>query len=222
MSDNTGTGEGLIAFLTYTADKGLMNAGTAKAYRAAVREVLGAVEDDWASVDVTTIDVDDVLRRFEVKSGMKYTPGSLKTYRSRFRNALVIYSEYMENPSSWRPARSGPTPTRDRAPTASVMRESARGRAHQDTIARVVAEQLSYGRDDARPTGTDGGRPAAMQTYPFPLRRDDEVIFVALTLPADLTLKEVERISAHLRTLAIPEPLAISARPKPDENQGDN
>jgi hypothetical protein len=220
MSDHTGTGEGLIAFLDYTADKGLMNAGTAKAYRAAVREVLGAVEEDWFSADVTTIDVDDVLRRFEVKSGMKYTPKSLTTYKSRFRNALTIYAEFRQNPSGWRPARS--VPTRERAPTTSVARESARGRAYQDTIARVVAEQHSYGRDDARPTETDGGRPTAMQTYPFPLRRDDGVIFVTLTLPADLTLKEVERISAHLRTLAIPEPLAISARPKPDESQGDN
>jgi hypothetical protein len=217
MADDTGTGEGLIAFLTYVADKGLMNAGTAKAYRAAVREVLGAVEEDWSSADVTTIDVDDVLRRFEVKSGMRYTPGSLKTYRSRFRNALTLYSEFRQNPSGWRPTRS--VPTRERVPTISVARES---RARQDQIARVVAEQYSVGRDLPQPAEIDGSRPHAMQAYPFPLRREGGVvIFVTLTLPTDLTMKEVDRIAAHMRTLAIPEPLAISAR-QSDTNQGDN
>ncbi|SRR6266545_2855974 len=211
MSDHSGTGEGLIAFLTYTAEKGLMNAGTAKAYRAAVREVLGAVEDDWSSADVTTIDVDDVLRRFEVKSGMKYTPKSLQTYRSRFRNALKIYAEYLQNPSGWRPARS--VSTREREPTVSFVRPS---RARQDQIARVVAEQYNVGRDVTQPTETDGPLPA-MQAYPFPLRRGGGVVFVTLTLPTDLTMKEVERIAAHMRTLAIPEPLAISARPNSDE-----
>jgi hypothetical protein len=170
------------------------------------------VEDDWSSADVTTIDVDDVLRRFEVKSGMKYTPKSLRTYKSRFRNALTIYAEFRQNPSGWRPAKS--VPTRERAPTVSFVRPS---RARQDQIARVVAGQYSVGRDVAQPTETDGGRPPGMQVYPFPLRRADGVVFVTLTLPTDLTMKEVERIAAHMRTLAIPEPPAITARPNSDE-----
>ena len=208
--DNSGRGAGLIEFLEYVDEKGLMNASTAKAYRAAVREVLSAVEgDEWPSFDLREADVDDLFQRFQVKAGFRYTPRSLTTYRSRFRSAVSMYLDYIGDPGGWRPPRvvsarvaaPGPSPRRTRpADTPDPVPTDATIKVHSIGPA---------------PSGADN-----LVSFPFPIRRETGVVMATLTLPADLTMKEVERICAHLRTLAVPEQLALP-RPSGSDSQPD-
>src|SRR5438105_14139014 len=96
------TGKGLIEFLSFASEKGMVNGNTAGALRAACREVLAAVEPDgWEAVDLRTIDAEDFATRFERLRAGKLKPESLLVYKSRFRNALAMYMQYLESPSSW-------------------------------------------------------------------------------------------------------------------------
>ena len=205
VDETAGRGGGLLEFLGYVDDKGLMNPSTAKAYRAAAREVLSAVEgDEWPSFDLREADVDDMLQRFQVKAGMKYTPRSLSTYKSRFRSAVSMYLDYMKDPGAWRPTR----PQLSRTSPSDVSPRRAR---RADTAARVTeGAGINY-------TAVAAPASSEMQSYPFPLQREGGVVFATLTLPTDLTTKEAERLSAHLKTLAIPEQLALPRPPQPDD-----
>jgi hypothetical protein len=217
VDDSAGRGAGLLDFLGYVDEKGLMNRSTAKAYRAAAREVLSAVEgEDWPSFDLQKADVEDLLHRFQIKEGMRYTPRSLSTYKSRFRNAVSMYLAYIEDPGGWRPPRPQParvSPPRIYMPEVAPSVLSPRRPRRQDTRAAVPPD-ATINVDSFAPAlgGSDD-----MVSFPFPIRRESGVVLATLILPKDLTMKEVERIAAHMRTLAIPESLAISARPKSDE-----
>jgi hypothetical protein len=216
VDDNTGRGAGLIEFLEYVDEKGLMNASTAKAYRAAVREVLGAVEgDDWPSFDLRTADVDDLFQRFQVKAGFRYTPRSLSTYKSRFRTAVSMYLAYIEDPGGWRPPR--PQPARVSPPriymaevAPSVL--SPRRPRRRDTRAAVPSDAtINVDSFAPAPGGSDD-----MVSFPFPIRREGGVVMATLVLPKDLTSREADRIAAHLKTIAIPEQPALPRPPRPD------
>jgi hypothetical protein len=222
VDDTTGRGAGLIEFLEYVDEKGLMNPSTAKAYRAAAREVLSAVEgDEWPSFDLREADVEDLVHRFQVKAGMRYTPRSLTTYKSRFRSAVSMYLAYMEDPGGWRPPR--PQPSRVAPPRIAEARIaeariapsvlSPRRPRRQDTRAAVPTDATVNVDSFASAHGGSDD----MVSYPFPLRREGGVVLVTLTLPTDLTAKEAERISAHLKTIAIPEQLALP-RPSGSDN----
>jgi hypothetical protein len=140
------TGAELIRFLDYVGDKGLMHPVTAKAYKFTSREILGTVEGEtWESVDLRTLDVDDVLARFATKAGMRYTPKSLQSYKSRFRKALALYIEYLEDPGGWRPAR----------PQARPSTTSGRGRRATSPASGIMPAPLPSGITSA-PSGPGG------------------------------------------------------------------
>lgn len=210
IDDTTGRGAGLIEFLEYVDEKGMMNPSTAKAYRAAVREVLSAVEgEEWPIFDIRSAEVDDLLQRFQVKASFRYTPRSLSTYKSRFRSAVSMYLAYMEDPGGWRP------PPRSQSLGVTATVRSPRRTRPTDTPEPVPTDATikvdSFG---PAPGGSDD-----MVSFPFPIRREGGVVMVTLTLPKDLTMKEAERIFAHLKTLAIPDQLAL---PRPSGSEDTN
>ena len=75
---------------------------------------MSATYQDWESVDPATLDVEDVLRRWEMLRKNNFKAGSLNAYKSRFRKAIEDYSKWYENPSGWRPEIK----TRNRTPKA--------------------------------------------------------------------------------------------------------
>jgi len=177
------TGKGLIEFLTFAAEKGLLPANTAGAYRAACREVLAAVEPDgWEDVNVRTVDTDDYASRFERLRMGKLKPESLLTYKSRFRNSVQMYIKYLESPSTWRYTAERPSSGRKKPGSAAV-----------DV-------------DDAPPV--EGRVRAGSIEYPFPLRPG---LVVKLHLPSDLTRPEAKRLAAFIDALSVDSTLALPA-----------
>jgi len=191
----TGTGAGLMAFLDYTIARGLMNSNTANSYRAAVKEVLSAAEgDDWESVSVNDLDIEDTGRRFGTLRAMKFKPDSLATYRSRFKSAVSMYKEWQNDPEAWR------APTRERS---SRMPRETRSKSLAETpTATVIPMASSPGPASSR----------SMITYPFPLR---DGVLASVMLPPDLTKKEAKRLAGFIESLAIEEtPALMPGRPE--------
>src|SRR4051794_2009885 len=83
-SAHAGTGAGLDAFLIRIGERGEMNRTTARAYQGAVKRIL-SLEPDPANVDIKSLDVENLIDRFETLNRLEYTEQSLRTYRSRFR-----------------------------------------------------------------------------------------------------------------------------------------
>lgn len=181
----SGTGEGLVEFLTWAGNKGNLNKNTAGAFRAAAREVLGvdADEGDLSKIDIRTLDVDDLARRFANLRAGKYASGSLETYQSRFRRSVGMYKQFLENPAAWRP---------DKRERGDIGRKPA-GRS---TAIRKDTTEMG-------PTRTSTN----FVVYPFPVRQG---VLASLSLPADLTRAEAKRLGDFLQTLAVEETRLLS------------
>lgn len=173
------TGKALVDFWEYAGKKGLVNRNTATAKRIACSKVLG-VMDDWESLDVSVLNVEDVFRRFTNKRGKDFKPDSLGTYKSRFTQALTDFLGYSENPESWKPA------SQERAPRAPKEKAAA---------SRNGSNSNGSPEQHADPLPTRVG----LVEYPFPLR---EGRFAYLRLPVDLKMADVRRLTAYLNTLA--------------------
>lgn len=184
------TGQGLIAFWPWAAKKGLVKEATAGARRSAVSEVLDALGEKPESVDIRKLDVEDALRRFENLKSPKYTPGSLATYKSRFRKAVDDYLAYVDNPSGWRPGiktRVGATHGSGKPSPRSVG-----GPSNQADSSASAAHHS--------PSNLSSG-PRLIE-YPFPVR---EGVVALIRLPMDLRLSEAKRLGAWLAALAMPD-----------------
>jgi hypothetical protein len=197
-----GTGAGLVAFLDYTGDKGLLTKSNAKTIKVGVREVLEQAEGpDWETKDVRTLDVEDAVSRFETKRAVAYTPKSLAAYGQRFRTAMNMYRGFLADPGGWRPSRQ---------PRSTSTRRQKNGDRPQ--------AKVTLAANAPSPPADEGSDRPEMMTYPFPLRRDGGVVFARLILPHDLTPAEAKRIGDHINTLAIdvPESPKPSSDPDPE------
>lgn len=189
------TGAGLIRFLDFAIEKGYLKSSTGQSMKSACREVLSAAEgDDWESVDLVGLDVDDVSRRFETLRAMKFSSGSLSTYKSRFQKSLAMFEDFRANPSSWRP----------------TVKQRTRSKA-------AAASGTPAGPGSAAPPPqVHSAHPStSVITYPFPLR---DGVLVSLQLPADLSKREARRLGAFIDSLALEETPALPAAPESSPN----
>ena len=194
MNENTisaGTGQGLVDFLTYVTEKGLLNKNTAGAMRAAARELLSVEAEDLASIDVRQLDVDQLAHRFANLRAQKFAPQSLETYQSRFRKAVEMYLRFLDNPAGWRPEiRTRQTPSQER-----MKGQPSNG----DTLGSTLPPPASSG----------------MIQYPFPIR---DGVIASLTLPTNLRKAEAKRLASFLESLAVDEPRELpSGSPEAQE-----
>lgn len=178
MSSSRTSGEAFVDHWVYARDKGLMNMSTARAMEASCRRVLETL-DNWQNVDVTTLDVDDLVRRFNNLNATNFKPRSLKDYERRFRRAVSSYKDFLDNPSGWKYATRAP---RRRA---SPPRDEQDNPAHKSTDV------------DTPPTPS---HESASHTYPYPFR---EGYLAKLEIPLDAKAAEMERLIAWARTLAV-------------------
>ncbi len=165
----------LLGFLDYSKSKGLLKPASAEARKAAVNQVLGILSDDEAQ-DVSKIDIDQVLDRFQNLHGKRYTPDSLRTYRARVRNSIADFLRYQQNPMDYQPRT-----------TVSIKRM---------TSTKPPARQLliEAKRDDpVSPLRVVSSAHMSTATLPIPLRPDLTVLIHGL--PFDLTVSEATKIA---------------------------
>ncbi|MDQ2861517.1 MAG: hypothetical protein M3T55_12510 [Pseudomonadota bacterium] len=180
--DGNRSREALGQFLEWAGDKGLMARATAQARQAAAAKLLGILEPAEAN-DVTGVDVDDVVSRFNHLHGKKYTRGSLNTYRSRLRSSLDDFRSYLNNPLAFRPSiqrRERPKAKGDGESTPSSRSPSSEQRPETT-------------RPNLLPVAAGNIMPIAI--------RSDLTIFVQ-GLPFDLTETEARKIAAVVMAMA--------------------
>ena len=170
----------LLEFLDYLADKGLMAGATVAARKAAVGKVLGILPEEEAD-DVTNLNLDQVMARFNNLEGRGYTPGSLTTYLSRTKSAVEDFRAYLENPLAFRPS----VQTRDRRKSETKRNGSAPVNTDQASSEKHVVKA-----------------PLSSTILPIPIR-PDMTVFVQ-GLPYDLTEAEANKIANVIRAMATP------------------
>lgn len=170
--------QSLLEFLDYLADKGLMAKSTVASRKAAVGKVLGILPDEEAH-DVTKLNLNEVMARFQNLEGKSYTPGSLTTYLSRVKSAVDDFRTYLENPLGFKPSvqkreKRKPDNQRERPPP------------HTD-------QQHGVERQAAK-------APLSSSILPIPIRPDITVFIQGL--PYDLTEAEASKIANVVRAMA--------------------
>ena len=173
--------ESLLDFLNYLADKGLMAKSTANARRVAASKVLKILSDDEAQ-DVTALDLDDVMSRFQNLEGRGYKPGSLAAYRGRIRSAISDFENYIKNPLGYKP----------------TVRRRGISKSEPSAQEERKHSQKSSSYANATPTS----QPMSNSIVPIPIRRDITVYVQGL--PFDLNEAEAERIANVIRAMATP------------------
>lgn len=186
------TAADVAAHCGWLAGKGYMNKSTATAQRIAVSKIFSTVEgDDWESVDVRQVDMEDVLARFEqlARASRELSPDSIPTYQSRGRKAVEAYLAYQKD--------------------GTIVRSQRRSRS-----ASSEANGNGNGKEKPSRTEVQVQAPAldppvdALVAYPFPLRKG---ILAQLHLPTDLRKKEAERIARYVMSLVVDEQEELAA-----------
>jgi hypothetical protein len=200
VSANDNTGQGLVEFCEYAASKGLLNRETAGSLRTASARILG-IDEGWESTDLTKLDVEALLQRFETLHKGDFTPQSLAVYKSRFRKALNLYQTYLSNPSGFRPQ----------------VRPSRKPSERKDAPERKEPPENKPKAPDSGPPAPPppGNSPPVVNVvdYPFPLRQG---VIVHLMLPPDLRRAEAKRLGAFIDALAMDDALP-RALPAPEK-----
>jgi hypothetical protein len=188
-------GRGLVDFWTYVIERGLMPANTAGALRGASKEVLSAVESEgWETLELRQIDVEDFNERFARLQASKFKPETLQVYKSRFKNAVSMYTDFLENPSGWRYKAKKPYKGRSRPA------EATRSENHKPPV------------DPAGQDSKDNYElpPVLTIDHQYPLRPN---LIIKVQLPVDLTKSEASKLSAFVTSL-VQEPMsALTPRP---------
>lgn len=178
----------LIEHWAWAGQKGLMNASTARALATACRGVL-EVQENWQSLDVSTLDLEESFNIFKNLRAKDFTPDSLRTYESRFRRAVMSYRRYLNEPSTWR------FETRITAGNRS---------SHSDRPRRIQRKRFpdldGAAKEEHSNIAADGAASVnELQEYLYPIRAD---VLARLSIPRDANTTELNRLVAWVRTLA--------------------
>lgn len=178
----------LLEFLDYLAAKGLMAKATVAARKAAATQMLGILEQDEAA-DVTILDLDQVVHRFQNLHGKKYTPQSLTTYKSRVKAAIDDFGAYSANPLAFRPSVQS--------------RERSKPKNGKQPSASKAPEVPEPPKAEASPRPVHSAV-ASSNILPIPLRADLTVFIQGL--PFDLSPQEARKISNVVLAMAPHDP----------------
>jgi hypothetical protein len=175
MSQNTSRDE-LLQFLEYLGAKGLVAPPTATARRIAASRVLSVLSDEEAE-NVFAVDLDHLMSRFENLNRGKFTPDSLRTYRSRLKTALDDFRGYNSDPVSFRP--SGRTSGKNKQIETSKPRR-------KDSYVEI-----------ATPSASSSSTPAINMpnTNQLPIALRQDVVVRVFGLPFDLSKAEAQKIA---------------------------
>ena len=180
MTDHRRSKQALNEFIAYLGDKGLMAPNTVNSRKAALK-VLDVLEPSEAE-DVTAINVNDVVLRFENRNRNVYDPGSLQAYKARLKATLNDFRAYLENPLGFRPKTRPKLATK---PKSEAVRP--------DKIDRPTEA----------PRHTETVSPPGMDILPIPIRPNLTVRIY--NLPYDLTPAEAGKIAAVVQAMAMRE-----------------
>jgi hypothetical protein len=176
--------DGLIEFLDWTAEKGMMAKNTVNGRKAAVSGVLGVLDPEEKG-DITVIDLDSVMSRFINLQGKKYNTSSLNVYKSRTNAAINDFRQYLSDPLAFKP----------------LANKSEKNPANKPP----KSQKSGTGKPNAEATHNAGLASTAHQASAnvFPIQIRENVVIRIHGLPFDLTKAEAERIANVVNAMAV-------------------
>jgi hypothetical protein len=182
---NSRTVAGLLAYCEWLTAKGYATSAQVNPWRTATQKVFETVEGEgWESLDLTTIDLDEYLARFQTLAGAQYKAESITAYKRRIRNAMDAHEHYLAN---------GRPPTFRQGARRAKAEE--RGSVETDQDGSVVPLESKTQPQSKVGGGSSSG---GMIDFPWPLKGGRMAL---LRIPARLHSDDVNRMSAFLRTL---------------------
>jgi site-specific recombinase XerD len=173
--------EALLAFIDYASEKGLTNKNTAASRKVSVSAMLGILDEQEAR-DLRNLDVEQLVKRFHNLYPTKYSPESLRVYRSRLNSTLEEFLRYRDSPMSF---KSG-------AP-AKVSKSAVR-----KLPKKVVTSNLPAVMPVPIPDVSSSSR----TTINVPVPLQGSCVVTIHGLPVDLTEQEAKRIANVVMALA--------------------
>jgi len=188
---NSKTPAGTLAYCEYLMSKGYATSAQVNPWRTAIQKVFETVEGEgWESLDLTSMNLDEYLSRFQTLAGAQYKAESITAYKRRIRNALDAHEHYLS---------TGRPPT---------FRQGGKRRPPEEVGggSQVVSIDAKANPAGAPPAASRGG--SSMTEFPYPL---GDGRMVTLKLPSRLKSDDVTRLCAFIRTLQddSPEPRQI-------------
>lgn len=178
---NKKTVGGLLAYCDWLSDKGYQSASATKAWKTATTKVFEAVDgEEYESVSLEGLDLDDHIDRFRTLAGAQYKAESITVYRKRVLNAIEAHQHYLEHgkPPTFRKAaprkKTGSAESPEKKPTTTPEQK-------QDSkVVPIKPLQDDYFELD------------------YPLTADRSVY---MRLPKQMTQREIDRLCAVIKTL---------------------
>jgi hypothetical protein len=181
--------EALLEFLDYLAAKGLANKNTTASRKTSVVNMLSILDDDEAR-DIRDLDMDDVTARFTNIHAKKYSPDSLRVYKSRVATALDDFVRFKENPAAFRMA--GSVKAHSKPSDAKALKRGAP--AERSLVAS--AKQITFGNIDGLATSP------TKNTINVPISLRGSCVVTINGLPMDLTDSEARKIANVVMAMA--------------------
>ena len=175
--------DGLLGFLDWTAEKGLMAKNTVGGRKAAVSAVLGVLAPE-EKADVTEVDLDSAMARFVNLQGKKYNTSSLNVYKSRTNAAINDFRQWLTDPLAFKPHL-----------TKSEKKGSSKAARPQKPVPSKVPV-------DEHQSAGFGGHQTTANVFPIPIR--ENVVVRIYNLPFDLSAPEAEKIANVVKAMAMP------------------
>lgn len=153
-----GSGSGLLLYLDKLMLDKAIDMSTGRAYRSAVRRVLGPSTEKLDKVDVRRLDLEDAWRSFRAgDSATKVGPASLPSYRTRLRKSVAMYRTWLDDGAGPQVAESGNQLIDYPFPVRAGVRATLRlpERLSSEEAARLAAfvSALAVQGDGAAPDG---------------------------------------------------------------------
>ena len=178
-----------LEFLDWMGAKGLVPQNTAHARKAVANKVLAALEEDERQ-DVTALDIEHVMLRFSNKFGRRYTPGSMRTYRSRFESSLADFRAYIADPVGFRPSRR-----------AAPKSNGSRAEGAEPKAASKSSSNRSHAAVATPPLSEAGPIPGNV----VPIQIRDNLTIKLGPIPFDFSAAEARRVANVILALAAGE-----------------
>lgn len=174
MSEKTYSIQEFITFMDMVTKKGLLNTATANSRKNATLQVLDALDEDEKQ-DLRAIDVDLCFERFSNLHSSRFTPDSLKVYKTRFKKGLGDFLSWKQNPMTFRPDVVSKKPSTKKSIEAEVITPN-------NTESQIDRIPIAY------------KQPLTSMDV-FPIRIRENVIVQVANLPHDLTQAEAQKIA---------------------------
>lgn len=195
MSESMGsnTASGLIDYLDSLVSKGRSRPGIVSPLKTAVTKVLEKTEGErWTAVDMTKIELDDVMARFKNLTMGDYNEASYQAYEARVKRALGWYMNFLENPG-WFPKERQRTREANNKGSQSDKRIDGQEHDMKNRSVGVTTRSISVA------SSTEATKSDEI-AYPFPLANGETA---RIFMPKGVTKADIKRLAVFLEALVI-------------------